>query len=211
MGRSLVFSGDFNVIRFLGERSGSRSFTRAMMEFNHFINDMNLMDIHLSGGEFTWFRQRDRNQFLRIDRFLISTDWDDCFSGALQYCLPKVVSDHIPLLLESGGIWKSPFRFENMWLREPNFLEWIRSKWCSMVVTGNPTFVLAKKLKLLKEELKVWNREVFGKVDVKIKKTMVEISRLNQLAAIGGLNDSEEVQRSDIRRELERFLISEEI
>lgn len=98
--------GDFNVIRFPKERSGSRTSTWAMLEFNNFINDLELMDIHVSGDEFTWFRHGGRNQFSRIDRFLISMDWDDCFSGSSQYCLHRVILDHVPLLLESGGVWK---------------------------------------------------------------------------------------------------------
>lgn len=50
----------FNVTRFPSEWSGSRVYTRAMLEFNDFINDSALMDIHLLGGGFTWFRTEGR-------------------------------------------------------------------------------------------------------------------------------------------------------
>lgn len=53
-----------------------------MRDFNDFINNSELVDLHLVGGEYTWFRQGARNQFSRIDRFLISGDWDMYFSGS---------------------------------------------------------------------------------------------------------------------------------
>lgn len=108
--------GDFNVVRFPQERSGSRVFSRAMAEFNDFINERELVDLPLVGGDYTWFRNNDSHQCSRIDRFLISVDWEDIFGGPVQSCLPRVTSDHVPLLLECGGFnkGKSPFRFENM-------------------------------------------------------------------------------------------------
>lgn len=153
----LVHRGRFQRYPISQERSGSRLYSRAMQEFNELINDSELVDIHLSGGDFTWFRQGDSNQFSRIDRFLISADWDSYFSATNQFCLPRVVSHHVPLLMVCGGIrkGKSPFRFENMWLQERGFVEWIRANWSSYVVDGNPCFILAKKLKLLKSDLKV--------------------------------------------------------
>ena len=50
----------------------------------------------------------------RIDRFLVSNDWESYFSGGIQSTLPKPISDHCPILLDAGGIRKGhiPFRFE---------------------------------------------------------------------------------------------------
>lgn len=201
------------MIRYPEERSGARVFSQAMWEFDEFINELGLVDIHLSGGAFTWYRSGDRNQFSRIDRFLLSSDWDDCFSSSVQQCLPRVVSDHAPLLLDCRGLWKgkSPFRFENMWLLEPGFLEWIRAKWCSYEIVGNPCFMLAKKLKLLKDDLKIWNKEVFGRIDIKIKKTMEEIRLLDEKTGSEGLDEEEEQHREALRSELEHLLICEEV
>lgn len=59
-------------------------------------------------------------QWSRIDRFLVSTDWLERFGGSSQSCLPRVLSDHVPFQLECGDlvIRKTPFRFENMWLKD---------------------------------------------------------------------------------------------
>ena len=50
---------------------------------------------------------------------------DISFSGVIQRILPKSVSDHSPVLLEGGGFRNgpSPYRFENMWLKEEGFFD----------------------------------------------------------------------------------------
>ena len=45
--------GDFNVVRFPSEHSGSTSFIAAMREFSNFISEQCLIDIPLQGGSFT--------------------------------------------------------------------------------------------------------------------------------------------------------------
>lgn len=78
------------------------------------------------------------------------------FKGSIRSCMRRVFSDHVPLLLDCDEVakGKSPFRFENMWLKESGFLKWVSSKWSSYVIVGDPCFKIAKKLKLLKDALK---------------------------------------------------------
>lgn len=95
--------------------------------------------------------------------------------------------------LDCGGLAKGklPFRFENMWLKEPGFVEWVRVKWESYALEGDPCFKLAKKLKLLKEDLKVWNNEVFGRVEIKIKSIAEEIRKLDEEVRVGEGSDGQ--------------------
>lgn len=55
--------------------------------------------------------------------------WEDLFSGVVQCILPRPVSDHSPILLDGGGLQRgpSPFRFENMWLKEEGFKDPLKS------------------------------------------------------------------------------------
>ncbi|RVX04675.1 Pentatricopeptide repeat-containing protein, chloroplastic [Vitis vinifera] len=67
----------------------------------------------------------------RIDRFLISEDREAHVQGAIQAVLARPVFDHSLILLDGGGMRRgpTPFRFENMWLKEDDFKEEIRQWW----------------------------------------------------------------------------------
>ena len=90
------------------------------------------------------------------------------FSNISQILLPKPISDHAPILLDGGGIRgrKTPFRFENMWLKVEGFKDLVRKWWSCYNFSGSYNHILACKLKAQKQDLKVWNREVFGNVSL---------------------------------------------
>ena len=70
--------------------------------------------------------------------------------------LPRLLSDHFPLLLDCGtsrGASKY-FKFENMWLKPEGFVDKVKSWWRSYLFEGLPSFVLANKLKSFKRDLK---------------------------------------------------------
>ena len=90
----------------------------------------------------------------RIDRTLASVDWVDHFGNVSQRVLPRVVFDHCPLLVVAGRVNKgrSAFKFENMWLKEEGFIERVQQWWSGYCFVGSPSFILARKLKALKED-----------------------------------------------------------
>lgn len=69
----MVYRGDFNVIRFPQERTVALMLSQALMEFNDFINEAELVDLPL-GGQFSWSRNSELRQCSRIDRFLVSLE-----------------------------------------------------------------------------------------------------------------------------------------
>lgn len=60
-----------------------------------------------------------------------------------------------------------PFRFENMWLRALDFEDRVNAWWNGYEVVGTPSLRLASKLKMLKRNIRKWNKEVFGIVEAK--------------------------------------------
>ena len=57
----------------------------------------------------------------------------------------------------------------------------VRSWWESYQLHGASSFVLVYKLKLLKNDLKRWNVDVFGHVEDRIKKLWKDVSVLENM------------------------------
>ena len=47
--------------------------------FFEFIEDLNLIDLPLEGGSYTWSSGTDQHFMSRIDRALVSHDWEEHF------------------------------------------------------------------------------------------------------------------------------------
>ena len=73
--------GDFNIIRYPSERLGCESFSPAMFAFSDFIKNNSLVDLPLEGASFTWFRDSGLSSMSRIDRALVSLDWEEHFEN----------------------------------------------------------------------------------------------------------------------------------
>jgi len=67
-----------------------------MLEFHDFINYSALVDLPLRGGEYTWSRSGGETVCSRLDRFLVSLDWEEHFPDSLQTRLPRPLSNHFP-------------------------------------------------------------------------------------------------------------------
>jgi endonuclease/exonuclease/phosphatase family metal-dependent hydrolase len=61
----------------------------------------------------TWSNNRS---WSRLDRFLVSPEWELSYLGLMQKKLLCLCSDHAPILLLKGNLQnrKSSFKFENM-------------------------------------------------------------------------------------------------
>ena len=132
------------------------------------VDDLELLDLPLQRVVFSWSEGRNNQSWARLDRFLVTQSWLDLFRGVVQSRLPRPTSDHFPILLKGGGLSRgpSPFRFENMWLKIDGFKDLLQDWWQGAGRRGRANFRLAAKLKVLKEKIKVWNRDVFGRLEV---------------------------------------------
>jgi endonuclease/exonuclease/phosphatase family metal-dependent hydrolase len=73
-----------------------------MSEFSYFIFYQSLMDLPVVGGTFTWSNNQEYPYWSRIDRFLVSSEWEAQFLGVSQRRLPRLFSDHLSILLDCG-------------------------------------------------------------------------------------------------------------
>ena len=120
--------GDFNEILFPDERSKGGRTSTSMRRFFDILNDLGLRDLLLQGGPYIWRGGLNGRSKSLLDRFVVSADWESHYCKVIQSCLPRPVSDHYPILLDSDGIrmGPSPFRFELMWLEYEGFKETLK-------------------------------------------------------------------------------------
>lgn len=93
--------GDFNEITNPTEKFGGRPPSRAKMElFLNFLNNANLIDLGFTCPKFTWTNCRGPNSLIRtrIDRAQANVDWLNLFDDTQITYLPRLISDHYPIL-----------------------------------------------------------------------------------------------------------------
>ncbi|KAL4204347.1 hypothetical protein AMTRI_Chr01g131670 [Amborella trichopoda] len=100
--------GDFNVIRWSHERNSSTSISQGMRDFSYFINWNELLDIPLQGSRYTWSNHTTNPTLSKLDRFLFSLNWEKHFPRSLTMALPKPISYHCPILLDTLGVKRGP-------------------------------------------------------------------------------------------------------
>ncbi|KAL4204312.1 hypothetical protein AMTRI_Chr01g109140 [Amborella trichopoda] len=144
-----VLGGDFNFIRWPDECNRGGSITATIRLFNRFIGTFALTDLPILGTVYTWTNGNSVNIFMsRLNRFLVSSDWSQCFPLALVKALPRLSFDHTPILLCSKVISKGlkPFRLEISWLQEKEAIEIVKSTWENTISFGSLDFQLHKTL-----------------------------------------------------------------
>ncbi|KAG6697656.1 hypothetical protein I3842_09G212200 [Carya illinoinensis] len=196
--------GDFNITRFSSERSGVSNMGSAMADFLALLFYLNLVDLPLAGGDFTWSNER---AWSRLDGFVVSPSWETHFPNLCQKRLPRLCSDHFPILLDCGGLQEGRryFKFENMWLKVDGFVENIHSWWAPYQLTGSPSFILAEKLKALKNDLRKWNLEIFGHIKDHRDKLFMELQQLDEREVDMTLSFEDRTRRLVVLAELEKI------
>ena len=162
--------------------------------------------------DYTWFRETNSPSMSKIDRILVSTDWEDHFLD-----VPKgfflMWSNHYPLLVEVGDMsrGKSAFKFENTWLKFEGFVDSVRQRWTGYHFVRPPSYVLTCKLKALQGELKHWNKYVFGDVSFRKKCLHYELLDLNLREGLQVLTQEERARIMVIKAYIEYLASLEEI
>lgn len=136
------------------------------------LNDCGLVDLECKGPRFTWRNNRTEGGFImeRIDLAFANLEWREKFDTALVFVEAAIGSDHNPLVLNTNfslNKVRKPFRFESFWTTEEECHRIISAAW-DKVVEGPDMLCLCKKLRGCKENLKVWHKENFEDMRIKI-------------------------------------------
>ncbi|CAN1146010.1 LINE-1 retrotransposable element ORF2 protein [Linum perenne] len=167
------------------------------------IDNCGLLDLGFAGLRHTWFRG---NLGERLDWGLASPDWKCLYPIPVVRHLPRLRSDHRPILLCFFGLEPPrrvdrPFRFLVPWMAHHEFPDILARSW---EVHGNA----AVNLMQLAKRLKKWNKESFGSIfrrKATLSKTLAEL----ELQMADNPSEAVMTQEARTRVELEQTLWEE--
>ena len=128
----MILGGDFNIPRYQQEKNNDRFDTRWPFLFNVVIDSLDLRELTLSGRQYTWANNRSIPTVEKLDRVLVTTDWEFKYPLASVRALERIeaLSDHAPLLTDFGQPAPSnsrhQFKFELGWLTREGFHELVK-------------------------------------------------------------------------------------
>ncbi|CAL1363580.1 unnamed protein product [Linum trigynum] len=207
-----ILSGDFNAILKPEEKSGhpSPSTLYKCRVFSDRVNQAELIDLGFSGPRFTWTRGDNPNTYKasRIDRSLCNTMWNSCFPNTSVKHLPRLHSDHHPILTTIGiqGVNSSvtrPFRFEAAWLTSNVFDQVVEGGWDHQAS-------LPAALEKMATNLNHWNKTSFGSIFHKKRRLMARIHGIQEKMATSFSLGLFKLQ-TKLERELDEVLEQEEL
>lgn len=212
----LVF-GDFNAILGAHEKKGGAPVCRrSCEEFQAMTDICELVHVDTKGAEFTWVRRRGGrgNVEVRLDRCLASLSWLDCWDSFDCCTLPRLCSDHNPLLMSFSntfGAHQSLFRFRRMWLEHGGFHGFVQQCWDSVQMHGCPLTNLQHKLRILRKALRTWNWEVFGNVHRRVENDLADLVSLQHDISVSGGSDADYAKECELQATLSESLRLQEL
>lgn len=164
-----ILGGDFNLVRWMIDRSSNRVNFRLMTLFNDFIRDAALIDVPLQNRRYTWASNRPQPSHSRIDRIFVDPTLSQLFTMVSLKALPNVVSDHAPLLLSCSNeaTPRRKFKMELFWMTNPEASEIIRSSWKvgGTNVGQNPLVAFQQNSKHIHLKLRTWHCSKFTDIE----------------------------------------------
>ncbi|XP_061361003.1 uncharacterized protein LOC133304934 [Gastrolobium bilobum] len=129
-----IVGGDFNDIS--EKKGGSRPDLANCSRFQQFLDACRIEDIGGLGSKFTWQVPKWHNLdrvYKKLDRVCANVLWRMSFEDADVRILPRILSDHNPLvlsILKPVKQWVTrPFRFLATWLNHPCFGSFMDVNW----------------------------------------------------------------------------------
>jgi hypothetical protein len=154
--------------------------------FNSVIDGLNLKEIQLSGRKYTWANNLANPTFKKLDRVLITTEWEEKYPLTTVCALTREVSDHTPLLLSSSEsscmATQSMFKFELVWLLRDGFMETVRDIWTHIVVGSTIMERWQGKIRRLQQYLRGWAKNIGGQYKKEKKEILNTLDTLDKKA-----------------------------
>lgn len=98
----ILIGGDFNILRSPNDKNNNNYDDRWPFLFNAVIDGLNLRELDMSRRSFTWANSLDIPTYEKLDRVLMTTEWEQKFPLSTVVALSREISDHTLLLLNTG-------------------------------------------------------------------------------------------------------------
>jgi hypothetical protein len=132
--------------------------------FNAVIEGLNLHELEITGRQFTWANALANPTFEKLDRILMSTDWELNFTRVTTVACNRDLSGHTPLLLDTGdgrGISRQQeFKFELGWLLREGFIEMVKEVWENENGGSNSLERWQARVRRMRQFLRGWAKNV---------------------------------------------------
>ena len=169
----------------------------------------------MSGRHYTWVGAGDNPTFEKLDKVLVSTDWEDKFPLSTVQSRDRDIFDHTPLVLNTGASTHAPiqrpFKFERGWLIRDGFYDMVVNIWQSDVSGRTPLERWQNKIRRLRQHLRGWAKHTAGTYRKEKKKLLALLENLDKRAELAPLSDQEINYKHYLKERLVLLLREEEI
>uniref|UniRef100_A0A803P996 Reverse transcriptase domain-containing protein n=1 Tax=Cannabis sativa TaxID=3483 RepID=A0A803P996_CANSA len=180
--------GDFNEILSNNDKSGGSLRRESHMEaFKTSLDKCFLQEVPYNGDPFTWTNRTTPHALKeRLDWCFINNKWSSHFHLPTVDHLDYFNSDHRAIAAsfsflsqtETPARSKSRFRFEKLWLADPESAEIIMKSWNSSIISDPITAVL-DNLSTCAKNLQSWHIGKYGKMKKTINSLQSKVADLN--------------------------------
>jgi hypothetical protein len=141
-----------------------------------------LLEIKLSGRNFTWSNNQEKAVMSHIDRIFCSTDFDAQFSLGWVKALARNPSDHVPLLWEDGHNQPKKvfrFKFEKWWLQHKDFEKLVESMWNAPIEGDRVIDKWQNRVRSFRRKAKGWSANIEAEIRKKKRGLDEECKKLD--------------------------------
>lgn len=185
--------GDFNLICEEGDKNNDNINRRQIREFRRALDASELLEIKLINRRYTWSNGRFNPTLVLLDRVFCNKDWDNLFPQLSLLALSSSLSDHCPLVLCNHQLppRRATFRFEQFWVRSPEFIEIVQNAWQQQAVGVSPLMILHNRLSNTAAALRHWSRSLVSNASLQFSIANEVIRRLESAQETRSLNAAE--------------------
>lgn len=172
-----------------------------MGRFRRFVDKMEIKDIHLHRRNYTWSNQRRNPTLEKLDRVLVSVDWEAQAPNCFLQALSSNISDHSPVLLSTnaGFQGKPHFHFESFWPKLPDYQQAVQRGWHSDIPISDPFRRLDGLLLNVAKELQSWGEKRIGHIKLQILAAREIILQLDAVQEQRPLTEEEHELRKELK------------